>query len=728
MKKSKLLAALLVLTMVFSLLSTMGFSSAAAYEWWDLRGYQANTYSSAVADVNSPFAGWRDLIGTYDGHPLSVRHYWGWYAETPNSTRQRIDIYVPSHATADSPVLHMVNNSGWTSNSYPFNAPVYNASTGIFTPGNNTSANALNRGYIVMTNGARTYGMPTGDVSDFAKSPATMADYKAALRFLRANMGPDKAIKVGNPEWVFVTGTSGGGAMSNILGASGDSPDYFSTMYDIGALGLSWISNTPYGSATLAQKTDGANWRDTLSDSYLGVAAWCPMDDFPMGEQAMAWFNAERRWEQTANQGTLPAEAVKTPALMNATNRLATEFVEYANALGLKDENGNALTATYAVKDDPDEGGIAGGSFLDATVRLLEKGLERAINLWATGNNTDYDAAAFATVVDSIAPLYTNEGVRNNILINGAPVTGPVDAITYPANSTVKITNLPQYLIGLNPSLAKGSIFPYSSPGAGPSSGVTPFEPAVWVEMADTSGMYGANDQPKNVLNREAWNSFVGPAAAYPRAGRANSDGQAWDDYLRTPAGQTHALQLKMASSIPYLNAGNLSAIPYLNDSGFYGSDEASPAKYWFVRYGMNDQQISYAMLTTLYYSLMNNPAVDFDNCEVIPFNWNKPHTGGYENIFPFIDNAVAIEIEAGHRVAGVTTAAFVEKLNGNQNRLWITVTVLQANGNSINYTMAFMISNNAAGIYIIDTDYGEYKVYVDTKGNDQIRACYLVE
>ena len=711
----KSLALALTLVMLLSMLSI--FSVAAAdYEWWDLRGYEESAYNSAVASTSSPFAGWRDLVGTYGagGPQLSVRHYWGWYAETPNSTRQRIDIYVPSHATKNSPILHMVNNSGWTSNAYPFNAPAYNATTQVFTPGNNTSANALNRGYVVMTNGARTYGTSLSG-ADYGKSPATMADYKAALRFLRANMGPDKAITVGNPDLVFVTGTSGGGAMSNILGASGDSPDYFATMYEIGALGLEWNSATPYSAATLYQKTDMVNWTDTLSDAYMGVAAWCPMDDFAMGEQGMAWFFAEKRWAQAS-------DAAKTPALMTATNRLALEFIDYINALGLEDEYGQMLSATYTVKNLPEEGGAAGGSFLDATIRLMEKGLERAITNWALGEETDFDAATFA-VTDALTNLYANSLINDSVLVNGMKPSESIQGVpagSLPVNPTVEITNYVNYLLGLSPSLAKGSIFPYSSPGAGPSSGVAPFEPDSWVVMADTSGMYGTNDQPNNVLNREAWNSFVGPAASYPGAGMANSGGQTWDEYLQTPDGQAHALQLKMASSIPYLNADNLAAVPYLNDAGIYGSDIANPAKYWFVRYGMNDQQITYAMLTTVYYSLLNNDAVDFDMCEVIPFNWNKPHQGGYENIFRWIDSVVDVY---NHTVISTDASASVEKLNGNKNNLTVTVADVLMNGEIVLYVEKISINNNAAGTYQV----GPYKVYVDTKGNTQIRACYIV-
>ncbi|MCL2134007.1 MAG: metallophosphoesterase [Candidatus Bathyarchaeota archaeon] len=71
-----------------------------------------------------------------------------------------------------------------------------------------------------------------------------------------------------------------------------------------------------------------------------------------------------------------------------------------------------------------------------------------------------------------------------------------------------------------------------------------------------------------------------------------------------------------------------------------------------------------------------------------------------------------------------VTASAFVTKLNGNKNDLTITVTELYSDATTKIIKETFSINNNAAGIY----DVGSYKVYVDTKGNDQIRACYIVD
>lgn len=67
---------------------------------------------------------------------------------------------------------------------------------------------------------------------------------------------------------------------------------------------------------------------------------------------------------------------------------------------------------------------------------------------------------------------------------------------------------------------------------------------------------------------------------------------------------------------------------------------------------------------------------------------------------------------------------ASIKKLNGNQNELTITVNEIYSDGGIEIITVTILINNNAAGIY----DVGDYKVYVDTKGNTQVRECYIVE
>ena len=73
--------------------------------------------------------------------------------------------------------------------------------------------------------------------------------------------------------------------------------------------------------------------------------------------------------------------------------------------------------------------------------------------------------------------------------------------------------------------------------------------------------------------------------------------------------------------------------------------------------------------------------------------------------------------------VSGIAPSASVKKQNGNTNMLTISLDILYTDGTRKTASETFEIKNNSAGTY----DVAGYKVYVDTKGNDQIRACYIV-
>jgi para-nitrobenzyl esterase len=73
--------------------------------------------------------------------------------------------------------------------------------------------------------------------------------------------------------------------------------------------------------------------------------------------------------------------------------------------------------------------------------------------------------------------------------------------------------------------------------------------------------------------------------------------------------------------------------------------------------------------------------------------------------------------------VTSTTPTASVKKLNGNKNELTITITEELISGRINVYKGTFTINNNAAGTYTVD----RYRVFVDTKGNTQIRECYIV-
>jgi hypothetical protein len=70
-----------------------------------------------------------------------------------------------------------------------------------------------------------------------------------------------------------------------------------------------------------------------------------------------------------------------------------------------------------------------------------------------------------------------------------------------------------------------------------------------------------------------------------------------------------------------------------------------------------------------------------------------------------------------------VIANAVVEKLNGNKNSLTITVTEVYDNHTVEYKPVTFSIDNNAADTYVV----GPYIVYVDTKGNVQVRECKVL-
>ena len=170
-------------------------------------------------------------------------------------------------------------------------------------------AMALSRGYIVASAGAR--GRKSRSVSGTysGKAPAAIVDLKAAICYLKYN---DKVMS-GDASKIISNGTSAGGALSALLGATGNNPDYFPYLKEIGA----------------AQ----------ASDDIFAVSAYCPITNLENADMAYEWqFNGINEYRKNSEPGTL---SVKQKEL---SDKLKAEFPAYLNSLQLKDAEGNALT------------------------------------------------------------------------------------------------------------------------------------------------------------------------------------------------------------------------------------------------------------------------------------------------------------------------------------------------------------------------------------------------
>lgn len=168
---------------------------------------------------------------------------------------------------------------------------------------------AVAAGYVVVEPGARGRTSVDANGDYYGVAPAAIVDLKAAVRYLRANAGRVP----GNVERIVSTGTSAGGALSALLGASGDSPLYDSYLRDLGAA--------------------------AASDAIFAVGAWCPIADLEHADGAYEW-----------NWGANTVVGTGRQADQALSARLAAGFAEYQKSLKLKGLKGfGDLTAeSYA--------------------------------------------------------------------------------------------------------------------------------------------------------------------------------------------------------------------------------------------------------------------------------------------------------------------------------------------------------------------------------------------
>ena len=170
---------------------------------------------------------------------------------------------------------------------------------------------ALSKGYVVASAGAR------GRISPKGKAPSGIVDLKAAIRYLKFN----DANMPGNANKIISNGTSAGGAMSSLLGATGNHPDFEPYLTEIGAA-----------------KT---------SDDIFAVSAYCPIVNLENADMAYEWqLNKVQSYKKMIftngnremQEGTLDAESSRV------SDDLKKAFPQYLNALNLKDNTNKILT------------------------------------------------------------------------------------------------------------------------------------------------------------------------------------------------------------------------------------------------------------------------------------------------------------------------------------------------------------------------------------------------
>lgn len=283
---------------------------------------------------------------------------------------------------------------------------------------------ALSKGYVVAAPGAR--GRTSTDASGHytGKAPADIVDLKAAVRYLRAN----DHLMPGTAEKIISNGTSAGGALSALLGATGNHPDY-----------------EPYLKALGAAES---------RDDVFAVSAYCPITDLDHADMAYEWmfcglndylyrprfmgrppmpapFPPEAQHGQEGQRPPLPLAGRRTMSAdqVRISKLLKAQFPAYLNSLGLRDRNGAALTL------DAD----GNGPFRDHIKSLVIASAQRALKsgqdfsglAWIkiqSGTVVDIDFDAYLRFAGRMKPTPAFDGLDLGTGENGLFGTSTIDA------------------------------------------------------------------------------------------------------------------------------------------------------------------------------------------------------------------------------------------------------------------------------------------------------------
>lgn len=255
----------------------------------------------------NPNAGEARVMTMHDGSTIRYTAYERLFFVTniEDSAYQFLNVYVPDGATQQTPIFLRTYVGG------------YMASAAGQPQAGDASGRALKEGYVLVIPGSRgrnstvvatksdkKNGVKKGQTIYTGRAPAAILDLKAAIRYLRHF----DAVMPGNAERIITDGTSAGGAMSSLMGATGNNPAYEPMLQAMGAA-------------------------DERDDVFASVC-YCPIIDLDHADMAYEWlYNGT----DSRQQGDADVLAV--------SNELKAMFPAYLASLNLYTPGGTLLTA-----------------------------------------------------------------------------------------------------------------------------------------------------------------------------------------------------------------------------------------------------------------------------------------------------------------------------------------------------------------------------------------------
>ena len=293
---------------------------------------QADT--SAKITLTFDINNYESMTGTVDNKEIKYRafEYIPYVSNPIDIDQQYINIYIPEeyfnngtvngYNTQTAPIF-MPNNVGGYMPSQPMAPKVENNKP-------NSALYALSRGYVVASPATRGRTNKASDGNFIGKAPAVIVDLQAATAYLHAN----DATMPGNAKRIITNGTSAGGAVSLLQGATGNTSDYQPYLQ---ALGAATASTDVYASSAYAPITNLDAADMAYEWSYNGITSF---NKVTMGQGELP----------QANVGSAPAPMQRSVQRVNLTNDdvaysdlLKSHFPDYVNNLQLRDRTGVIL-------------------------------------------------------------------------------------------------------------------------------------------------------------------------------------------------------------------------------------------------------------------------------------------------------------------------------------------------------------------------------------------------
>ena len=259
---------------------------------------------------------------------------------------QTMNIYAPAayfeggevcgYTAETAPIVLQNNCSGWRSG----------------TAGN-VNSTFIENGFVFVNCGARSR-----DAGEYGKAPTPVVDLKSAVRTLRANAD----VIPGDEEKIISIGTSGGGQMSSILGASGNMEEYYSYLYENGAPGVFYDETND-------------NYISTIDDDVFGCMCYCPIADIENADMAYAWMRYDSG--ATSFSGMFGGGGDFSEFELALQDDLAVAYCRYINSLGIVNEEGETLSFDLGEDGTPDP---RSGSFYAQVLENMSAALNALIS------------------------------------------------------------------------------------------------------------------------------------------------------------------------------------------------------------------------------------------------------------------------------------------------------------------------------------------------------------